>query len=201
MKSKETNTQNTQKKDKKYIAGTNVPVSRVAVTTVVLAILIALLAFAVAVFSAKPYEVKDGQVDVYKVTSTIYSRAIVAAMPKTISGYDNGEEVKFYIEVNDDYNSKTDDPIEQYRVYYYNKDGKKLVASNGIYRGNTETMYPLIGFFIAGMNSLKVLQKVIIAVFVVLIVICVALAGYFIYLIVSVKKDKDYHKKLNTNNT
>ena len=197
MKSKETNVKNDKKR--KYIAGTNVPVSRVAVTSVVLAILIALLAFALAVFSAKPYEVKDGQVDVYKVTSTIYSHAIVAAMPDTITGYDNGEEVKFYIEVNDDYNSKTDDPIEQYRVYYYNKDGKKLIASNGIYRGNTETMYPLLGFFIAGMNSLKVLQKVIIAVFVVLIVVSVALIGYLIYLLISVKKDKNYHNKLKGN--
>lgn len=192
-------TQTNEKKNKKYIAGTNVPVSRVVVTSVVLALLLGLLAFAIVVFSAKPYDVKDGQVDVYKVTSTIYSHAIVAAMPETISGYDNGEEVKFYIEVNDKFNSKTDDPIEQYRVYYYNKDGKKLIASNGIYRGNTETMYPLIGFFIAGMNSLKVLQKIIIAVFVVLIVVSVALLGYLIYLIIKVKKDKDYHKKLNPN--
>lgn len=189
-----------KKKNRKCIAGTNVPVSTVAVTSVVLAILIAFLAFALVVFSAKPYDVKDGQVDVYKVSSTIYSHAIVAAMPDTISGYDNGEEIKFYIEVNDDYNSKTDDPIEQYRVYYYNKDGKKLVASNGIYRGNTETMYPLIGFFIAGMNSLKTLQKIIIAVFVVIIVVSVGLLGYLIYLIVKVKKDKNYHKKLKGNN-
>ena len=43
-----------EKKNRKCIAGTNVPVSRVAVTSVVLALLLGLLAFAIAVFSAKP---------------------------------------------------------------------------------------------------------------------------------------------------
>lgn len=184
------------KEKTKYIQGTNVTKKSVIITSILLAVLIPVTSFALAVFSAKPYEVKEGKVDVYKVTSKIYSYAIVAAMPKTISGYDNGEEIKFYIEVNDDYNRKYDDPIEQFNAYYYDKEGKKLVATNGIYRGNTETMYPLIGFFIAGMNSLKVLQKIIIAVFVVLILSVIGLAIYLTVLLIRAKKDKDYSKSL-----
>ena len=57
-------------------------------------------------------------------------------------------------------------------------------------------MYPLVGFFIAGMNSLKVLRNVIVAVFVVLILASLGLAGYLIYLLVSVKKDKAYSSKI-----
>lgn len=185
-----------EKNTNKYISGTNVKKKTVIIASVVLAVLLAITAFAIAIFSAKPYDVKDGQVDVYKVTSKIYSEAIVAVMPKTITGTDNGKKVDFYIEVNDDYDRKTDDPIEQFQVYYFDNNDKKQICANGIYRGNVETMYPLVGFFIAGMNSLKVLRNVIVAVFVVLILASLGLAGYLIYLLVSVKKDKAYSSKI-----
>lgn len=183
--------ENTEKKQKKTFAGSTIPVINVVVATVVLVALLITSIFGVVVFSAKPYDQKDGQVNVYKLQSKLYTKAIVAAMSDSIEGNDNGRKIKFYIEVNDDYNMETDDPVNQYRVYYM-KDGKKLVCHDGIYEGSTEDMYPLIGFFIDGMNNLKTLKKIITAVLVVVIASMVALAGYLIYVLWAVKADRKY---------
>lgn len=183
--------ENTEKKQKKTFAGSTIPVINVVVATVVLVALLITSIFGVVVFSAKPYDQKDGQVNVYKLQSKLYTKAIVAAMSDSIEGNDNGRKIKFYIEVNDDYNMETDDPVNQYRVYYM-KDGKKLVCHDGIYKGSTEDMYPLIGFFIDGMNNLKTLKKIITAVLVVVIASMVALAGYLIYVLWAVKADRKY---------
>ena len=123
-----------QKKAKNVIPGTNVSKVGVIVTSVILAVLIAISAFFVVVFSAQPYELKDGQLDVYKLTSSIYTKMIVAAMPDSIHDDDTG--IDFYVEVNDDYDYHYDEPIEQYSVYYYNDNNEKTYLYDGVYEDN-----------------------------------------------------------------
>lgn len=183
------------KKSKKYIPGTKVSAVSVTVTSVLLAVLIALSAFAVGIFSAQPYEVKDGQVDVYELSSKLYTKLIISAMPEKITGNDNGEAVDFYIEENEDYNYRINEPIEQYTVYYYNKDGEKIPLYKGIYYGRSGQMQPLLGFFIKGMENLKIYKKVAIAVLVVVSVAMLALLIYLAVLIVKIVKDKKFYKQ------
>lgn len=183
--------QNTEKKQHKLIPGSKVRVSTVAIVSVVLAVLLALSSFGLAVFSSQPFQIKDGKANVYELKSKLYTKAIVKALPKKITGNDGGKKIDFYIEVNDNYNSKTDQPIEQFRVYYY-KDGKKLVASEGMYKGDYETMYPLVGFFIQGMNNLKTLKGVFITLIIVICAAVLALLIWLIVLLVRVKQDRQY---------
>ena len=176
---------------KKYISGSKVKVSTVVIVSVVLAVLLALSSFGFVVFSSQPFEMKDGKVNVYELKSRLYTKAVVKALPKKITGNDGGKKIDFYIEENDDYDSKTDQPIEQFRVYYY-KDGKKLVAHDGMYKGNYETMYPLVGFFIKGMNSLKVLKGVFLTLIIVVCAAVLALLIWLIVLLVRIKQDRQY---------
>ena len=176
---------------KKYISGSKVKVSTVGIVSVVLAVLLALSSFGFVVFSSQPFEMKDGKVNVYQLKSKLYTKAVVKALPKKITGNDGGKKIDFYIEENDDYDSKTDQPIEQFRVYYY-KDGKKLVAHDGMYKGNYETMYPLVGFFIKGMDSLKVLKGVFLTLIIVVCAAVLALLIWLIVLLVRIKQDRQY---------
>lgn len=176
---------------KKYISGSKVKVSTVVIVSVVLAVLLALSSFGFVVFSSQPFEMKDGKVNVYQLKSKLYTKAVVKALPKKITGNDGGKKIDFYIEENDDYDPKTDQPIEQFRVYYY-KDGKKLVAHDGMYKGNYETMYPLVGFFIKGMDSLKVLKGVFLTLIIVVCAAVLALLIWLIVLLVRIKQDRQY---------
>lgn len=176
---------------KKFISGSKVKVSTVVIVSVVLAVLLALSSFGFVVFSSQPFEMKDGKVNVYELKSKLYTKAVVKALPKKITGNDGGKKIDFYIEENDDYDSKTDQPIEQFRVYYY-KDGEKLVAHDGMYKGNYETMYPLVGFFIKGMDSLKVLKFVFLTLIIVVCAAVLALLIWLIVLLVRIKQDRQY---------
>lgn len=176
---------------KKYISGSKVKVSTVVIVSVVLAVLLALSSFGFVVFSSQPFEMKDGKVNVYELKSKLYTKAVVKALPKKITGNDGGKKIDFYIEENDDYDSKTDQPIEQFRVYYY-KDGKKLVAHDGMYKGNYETMYPLVGFFIKGMDNLKALKGVFLTLIIVVCAAVLALLIWLIVLLVRIKQDRQY---------
>ena len=144
--------ENKEKKQHKLIPGSKVRVSTVAIISVVLAVLLAISSFGLAVFSADVFEEKEGYTNVFKWQSKIYTKAVVAVMPKKITGNDAGRLIDFYIEENEDFDINKDEPIQQFRVYYY-KDGKKLVAKNGVYVGEINTMYPLVGFFIQGKES------------------------------------------------
>lgn len=176
---------------KKFISGSKVKVSTVVIVSVVLAVLLALSSFGFAVFSSQPFEMKDGKVNVYEIKSKLYTKAIIKALPKKITGNDGGKKIDFYIEENDNYDSKTDQPIEQFRVYYY-KDGKKLVAHEGMYKGNYETMYPLVGFFIKGMDNLKALKGVFLTLIIVVCGAVLALLIWLIVLLVRIKQDRQY---------
>lgn len=177
--------------NKKYISGSKVKVSTVVIVSVVLAVLLALSSFGFAVFSSQPFEMKDGKVNVYEIKSKLYTKAIIKALPKKITGNDGGKKIDFYIEENDNYDSKTDQPIEQFRVYYF-KDGKKLVAHEGMYKGNYETMYPLVGFFIKGMDNLKALKGVFLTLIIVVCGAVLALIIWLIVLLVRIKQDRQY---------
>lgn len=179
----------------KFISGSKVKVSTVVIVSVVLAVLLALSSFGFAVFTSQPFKLKDGKVNVYEMKSKLYTKAIIKALPKKITGNDGGKKIDFYIEANDDYDPKTDQPIEQFRVYYYKdgkKDGEKLIAHEGMYKGNYETMYPLVGFFIKGMNNLKVLKGVFLTLIIVVCAAVLALLIWLIVLLVIIKQDRQY---------
>lgn len=187
-----------QKNEKNFIPGTKVSKVGVIITSVILAVLIALSTFFVVVFSAQPYELKDGQLDVYKLTSTIYTKMIVAAMPETIHDEDTG--IDFYIEVNDNYDYHYNQPIEQYSVYYYDKDENKIYLDAGVYEDNNyninnrNSKNALMGFFISGMDSIKKIKTVVTVILVLLVIAILALLTYLITMIVRVKKDREYYQ-------
>ncbi|MCI6360876.1 MAG: hypothetical protein MR773_03345 [Eubacterium coprostanoligenes] len=183
--------QKKEKKQGKLIPGSKVHVTTVAVISVILVILLAISSFGVAVFSAKPFEEKEGQVNVYELKSKLYTKAVIKALPKKITGNDAGKKIDFYIEENDNYDPEINEPVEQYRVYYY-LDGKKVEAHGGVYKGDYETMYPLIGFFIKGMDNLKVLKKTFIALVVIVCIAIVALLIWLIALLIKVKEERKY---------
>ena len=178
-----------QKRAKNVIPGTNVSKVGVIVTSVILAVLIAISAFFVVVFSAQPYELKDGQLDVYKLTSSIYTKMIVAAMPDSIHDDDTG--IDFYVEVNDE-------PIEQYSVYYYNDNNEKTYLYDGVYEDNNYNLNnknaknALMGFFIAGMNKIKKIKVVVTIILALLIIAILALLILLITMLVKVKRDREY---------
>ncbi|WP_177917076.1 hypothetical protein [uncultured Eubacterium sp.] len=187
-----------QKNEKNFIPGTKVSKVGVIITSVILAVLIALSTFFVVVFSAQPYELKDGQLDVYKLTSTIYTKMIVAAMPETIHDEDTG--IDFYIEVNDNYDYHYNQPIEQYSVYYYDKDENKIYLDAGVYEDNNyninnrNSKNALMGFFISGMDSIKKIKTVVTVILVLLVIAILALLTYLITMIVRVKRDREYYQ-------
>ena len=183
--------ENKEKKQHKLIPGSKVRVSTVAIISVVLAVLLAISSFGLAVFSADVFEEKDGYTNVFKWQSKIYTKAVVAVMPKKITGNDAGRLIDFYIEENEDFDINKDEPIQQFRVYYY-KDGKKLVAKNGVYVGEINTMYPLVGFFIQGKDNLKALKGVCITLVAVVFLAILALIIWLIYLVVSIKQSRKY---------
>ena len=183
--------ENKEKKQQKLIPGSKVRVSTVAIISVVLAVLLAISSFGLAVFSADVFEEKEGYTNVFKWQSKIYTKAVVAVMPKKITGNDAGRLIDFYIEENEDFDINKDEPIQQFRVYYY-KDGKKLVAKNGVYVGEINTMYPLVGFFIQGKDNLKALKGVCITLVAVVFLAILVLIFWLIYLVVSIKQSRKY---------
>ena len=183
--------ENKEKKQHKLIPGSKVRVSTVAIISVVLAVLLAISSFGLAVFSADVFEEKEGYTNVFKWQSKIYTKAVVAVMPEKITGNDAGRLIDFYIEENEDFDINKDEPIQQFRVYYY-KDGKKLVAKNGVYVGEINTMYPLVGFFIQGKDNLKALKGVCITLVAVVFLAILALIIWLIYLVVSIKQSRKY---------
>ena len=183
--------ENKEKKQHKLIPGSKVRVSTVAIISVVLAVLLAISSFGLAVFSADVFEEKEGYTNVFKWQSKLYTKAVVAVMPEKITGNDAGRLIDFYIEENEDFDINKDEPIQQFRVYYY-KDGKKLVAKNGVYVGEINTMYPLVGFFIQGKDNLKALKGVCITLVAVVFLAILALIIWLIYLVVSIKQSRKY---------
>lgn len=183
--------ENKEKKQHKLIPGSKVRVSTVAIISVVLAVLLAISSFGVAVFSADVFEEKEGYTNVFKWQSKLYTKAVVAVMPKKITGNDAGRMIDFYIEENEDFDINKDEPVQQFRVYYY-KDGEKLVAKNGVYVGQVNTMYPLVGFFIQGKDNLKALKGVCITLVAVVFLAILALIIWLIYLVVSIKQSRKY---------
>ena len=67
-----------------------------------------------------------------------------------------------------------------------------MVAADGIYVGNANTMYPLVGFFIQGMNNLKVLKGVFLTCIIVICAAIVALLIWLIVLLTRIKQDRKY---------
>ncbi|WP_297142847.1 hypothetical protein, partial [uncultured Eubacterium sp.] len=134
--------------------------------------------------------------NVYKLTSSIYTKMIVAAMPDSIHDDDTG--IDFYVEVNDDYDYHYDEPIEQYSVYYYNDNNEKTYLYDGVYEDNNYNLNnknaknALMGFFISGMNKIKKIKVVVTIILVLLIIAILALLILLITMLVKVKRDREY---------
>ncbi len=123
--------------------------------------------------------------------SKIYTKVIIAALPHSITGSDNGKEVTFYMDYNKDYDSEKDEPLKQYLPYYFEGD-KRIDLPDGVYVSPTtgKEMQVTIGFFLRGANKLKVLSSVFKVLIAILIVGSIALIIFLSYLIWCYKQDK-----------
>lgn len=108
-----------------------------------------------------------------------YSKIIIACMPEKITGTDNNKKIDFYIEYNKDFDKKKDQPINAFKVYYKDDNGKRIDLPAGHYKSRTADMQVLIGFFYQAQEKLKVVKNVVISV---MFVIGVAFFGFLIYI-------------------
>lgn len=111
--------------------------------------------------------------------SKVYSKLVIAMMPKTITGNDNGKKIDFYIEYNKDYNPETDEPLKAYNTYYYDANGKKKILPNGFYESPTAEMQVLIGFFYKAQEKMNSIKNVI---YVTMALLALAICALIIYL-------------------
>lgn len=109
----------------------------------------------------------------------VSSKLIIACMPKSITGYDNGTKIDFYVEYNKDYNDETDDPIRAFNTYYFDKDGKRHDLPGGRYQSPTQDMQVVVGFFYKAQENIKILKNVI---YVIIALVCLAVGVFLIYL-------------------
>lgn len=153
---------------------------------VVCVLLIAMFGFGVAV--TKTSNTSLGASDLQ---AKVYTKVIIAALPKSITGNDNGKKVTFYMDYNKDFDSSKDEPLRQFLPYYYDDNDKRIDLPTGVYFSPTtgETMQVTIGFFLRGANKLKVVSAVL-QVLIVLLVIA-AIAGIIVcsFFIWSYKQD------------
>lgn len=108
-----------------------------------------------------------------------YSKLIISCMPKSISGMDNGTKIDFYREYNKEYNPKTDEPITAYKIYYYDKNGKRVDLVNGQYKSETQEMQVLLGFFYEAQENIQILKNVT---YVLIALFVLAMFALFIFL-------------------
>lgn len=111
--------------------------------------------------------------------SKLYSKIVVAFMPKSMVCEDNGREIKFYIEENKDYNPEKDEPIAAWNVYYFDEVGNRTDLPDGHYQTTTANMQLTIGFLLEAEQNFHILGNVL---SVILALIIIAVIGFLIYL-------------------
>lgn len=144
-------------------------------------LVIVLLAFGLAVSNTS-----NTKLNTNSVQAKVYSKVIVALLPKSITGNDNGKDVTFYMDLNKDFDAEKDEPIEQYVPYYMDDEGKRIDLPTGIYTSPTtgEKMQVTVGFFLKGSNKLKVAAatlKVFMTIFVLGLIATIILLSYLIW--------------------
>lgn len=111
----------------------------------------------------------------------VSSKLIIACMPKTITGNDNGRDIDFYVEYNKNYDPDKDEPIKAFLAYYYDGKGEKVELPGGRYESATADMQVVVGFFFKAQQNIKILKNVI-TVIISLVILCgIALLIYIWY--------------------
>lgn len=110
-----------------------------------------------------------------------YSKLIIAAMPKTITGVDNGVKIDFYIEYNKDFDEDKDEPIKAYQVYYFDKDGKRVDLALGHYQSATADMQVTMGFLFKAQEKIDSYKNVFRVCIALLIIVILALLIFLWY--------------------
>lgn len=126
------------------------------------------------------------------IQSKVYSKLIIAALPKTITGDDNGKKVTFHMALNKDFDASKDEPIRQFIPYYFDENDKRIDLPTGVYKSpkTGETMQVTVGFFLKGSNKLKVMASVIKVVIALLLLASIGLIILLSFYIWSLKQDK-----------
>ncbi len=122
--------------------------------------------------------------------NAVASQVMYMFMPKSYTDHDNGNEIVFYIEKNKDYNPDKDVPLEAYKVYYYDKDGKRVDTYQGHYKTATKTIYAEIAFLLMArrnINTFKNYAKIVFAVLGVVLVVGLIILWYKLW---SKKQDR-----------
>lgn len=113
--------------------------------------------------------------------NAVASQVMYMFMPKSYTDHDNGNEIVFYIEKNKDYNPDKDVPLEAYKVYYFDKDGKRVDTYQGHYKTSTKTIYAEIAFLLLArqnINTFKNYAKIVLAVLAVLLAVGAIILWY-----------------------
>jgi hypothetical protein len=147
---------------------------------------IALLAMFVITFGAKLAIMPN---------SPLYSSYALAIMPKSVETTFDEKELVLYVEKNKDYDRTKEQPLEAFRVYYYeNNDasGEKIYLENGTsLKGEKNESNLMVLQFLANATITDgIIRKVINRI---LLVLCLLLIPYFIfvwYIIWSIRYDK-----------
>lgn len=135
--------------------------------------------------------------------NAIYVRAIYEFMPPSVIGEVNGEEIEFFVEKNENFNSKKDisDPLTAFSYYYYDADGNRVdLGPDGTVEDDGEDVPVSMAFFPYVIeNANKFVSHIkIAAVIIVLIIIAVLIVFWFFRW--SKKQDEEKEKKYSHNN-
>lgn len=100
----------------------------------------------------------------------------------------------FYCEKNKDYNPKEDMPIDAFKYYYLDEDGKRIDLSEGMYfpasyysdekDAKKDVVYVCIGFYqtaLENLQTVKKVMKIVVAVFSCLMVVAFIYVWYRIW--------------------
>lgn len=129
-----------------------------------------------------------------------YSKIIIACMPEKITGTDNNKKIDFYIEYNKDFDKKNDEPINAYRVYYKDDNGKRIDLPAGHYQSRTADMQVLLGFFAEGQKNITAMKNVIIVIVVLIFGAFICFLVYIWYLLWRNKQIKKQEQSKEYNN-
>lgn len=86
----------------------------------------------------------------------VSSNIMYLFMPKAITGHDNGNEITFYVEKNKDFNPKKDAPLNAYKIYYYDKNDKRVDTYQGHYKSPTNQIEAGLGFLISAKKNMNI---------------------------------------------
>ena len=132
--------------------------------------------------------------------SPFYTSYAYAIMPKSVETTFDEKKITLYVEKNKDYNKKENQPLEAWKVYYYENgdtSGKKIYLENGsTMKGEKEESNLMVLQFIGNASITDGIIRNIINK--ILIVLCILLIPYLIFIwYMSWSRRYDKKKELN----